>query len=111
LAKTIIGRFFIMPEQNTSPYAAHVFVCTNDRKGERKSCADNNSPLIKSKLKAVVEEKGWKGKIRISTSGCMGLCAKGSNVIIFPQKIWFSGVTPDDLDSIVSTLERIMAAD
>jgi (2Fe-2S) ferredoxin len=59
-------------------------------------------------LKAIVEEKGWKGKIRISTSGCMGLCAKGSNVMIYPQKIWFSGVTPDELDKIVSTLERIM---
>jgi len=100
-----------MPEQNESPYVAHVFVCTNDRKGERKSCADNNSPLIKSRLKAVVEEKGWKGKIRISTSGCMGLCAKCSNVIIYPQKIWFSGVTPDDVDEVVSALELIMTDD
>jgi len=98
-----------MPEPNESPYISHIFVCTNDRKGERKSCADSNSPLIKSKLKAVVGEKGWKGKIRISTSGCMGLCAKGSNVIMYPQKIWFSGVTPDDLGVIVTTLERIMA--
>ena len=97
-----------MAEKNISPYVAHVFVCTNDRKGERKSCADNNSPFVKSKLKDVVEQKGWKGKIRISTSGCMGLCAKGSNVIIYPQKIWFSGVTPDDVDTIASTLEAIM---
>ena len=66
-----------MPKQNESPYVSHVFVCTNDRGGERKSCADNNSQLIKSKLKDAVNEKGWKGKVRISTSGCMGLCAKG----------------------------------
>ena len=98
-----------MPKQNESPYVCHVFVCTNDRKGERKSCADNNSPLMKSNLKAVVEEKGWQGKVRISTSGCMGLCAKGSNVMMYPQKIWFSGVSPDDVGEIVSTLERIMA--
>jgi len=36
-----------MPKQNESPYVSHVFVCTNDRGGERKSCADNNSQLIK----------------------------------------------------------------
>ena len=98
-----------MLKQNKSPYVSHVFVCTNDRGGERKSCADNNSQLIKSKLKETVNEKGWKGKIRVSTSGCMGVCAKGSNVMIYPQKIWLSDVFPDDVDEIVSIIEHIMA--
>ena len=100
-----------MPKKNESPYISHVFVCTNDRKGERKSCADNNSQLIKAKLKDAVNDKGWKGKIRVSNSGCMGLCAKGSNVMIYPQKVWFSEVFPNDVDEIVSTLERIMTDD
>jgi (2Fe-2S) ferredoxin len=100
-----------MANKNESPYVAHVFVCTNDRGGERKSCADNNSQIVKSKLKEAVNEKGWKGKVRISTSGCMGLCAKGSNVIIYPQKIWFSEVSPDDVDEIISTIERVMETD
>lgn len=98
-----------MLDKKESPYAAHVFVCTNDRDGERKSCADNNSALVKSKLKAAVNKNGWKGKVRISTSGCMGLCAKGSNVMIYPQKVWFSEVTPDDVDEIVSAIEREVA--
>ena len=51
-----------MYKQNESTYFSHVFVCTNYSGGERKSCADNNSQLIKSKLKDVVNEKGWKGK-------------------------------------------------
>ena len=100
---------FYNAKKNESPYVSHVFVCTNDRGGERKSCADNNSQLIKSKLKEAVNEKGWKGKVRISTSGCMGLCAKGSNVMIYPQKVWFSEVSTDDVDEIVSTIEHIMA--
>ena len=98
-----------MAKQNESPYIAHVFVCTNDRGGERKSCADNDSQLVKSKLKEIVYEKGWNGKVRISTSGCMGLCAKGANVMIYPQKEWFSEVFPEDVDKIVSTLGGIMA--
>ncbi len=98
-----------MATQKESPFAAHVFVCTNDREGERKSCADNNSQLIKSKLKEAVNEKGWKGKVRVSNSGCMGLCAKGSNVMIYPQRIWFSEVLPEDSDKIVSAIEKIMA--
>ena len=98
-----------MADKNESPYLAHVFVCTNDRGGERKSCADNNSQIVKSKLKEVVNEKGWKGQVRISTSGCMGLCTRGSNVMIYPQKIWFSEVLPEDVDEIISTIERAIA--
>ncbi len=97
-----------MPKQSVSPYVSHVFVCTNDRGGERKSCADNSSKLIKAKLKEAVNAEGWKGKIRVSTSGCMGLCAKGSNVMIYPQKIWFSDVFPEDVDELMSALKGIM---
>ncbi len=98
-----------MANQKESPFVAHVFVCTNDRGGERKSCADNNSKLIKANLKEAVNDKGWKGKIRVSNAGCMGLCAKGSNVMIYPQKIWFSEVLPEDSNEIVTALEGIMA--
>ena len=98
-----------MPEQNESPYIAHVFVCTNDRKGERKSCADGGSELIKSELKNAVAAKGWKGKVRVSTSGCMGLCEGGPNVMIYPQKIWFSAATDGCVSEILSALDRIMA--
>ena len=100
-----------MSKQNESPYVSHVFVCTNDRKGERKSCSDNNSQLVKSKLKDIVNDKNWKGKVRVSTSGCMGLCANGPNVMIYPQKIWFTEVSPDDMDEIVSSIDRIVAAE
>jgi (2Fe-2S) ferredoxin len=100
-----------MPKQEEAPYVSHVFVCTNDRGKVRKSCADNNSPLTKQTLKDAVNEKGWKGKVRISTSGCMGLCATGPNVMIYPQKVWFSEVSPDDVSEIVSALEHIVAVD
>ena len=100
-----------MQKQREMPYVAHVFVCTNDRGGEKKSCADNDSQLTKAKLKQAVDEKGWNGKVRISTSGCMGLCGNGSHVMIYPQKVWFSEVLPDDVDEIVSAIERILADD
>jgi (2Fe-2S) ferredoxin len=97
-----------MAVQNESPYVVHVFVCTNDRAGERKSCADDNSQLVKETIKKAVDEKGWKGNVRVSSSGCMGLCATGPNVMIYPQKVWFSGVSPDDVESIVSAIEGLI---
>ncbi len=98
-----------MAEKKESPYLSHIFVCTNDRGGEKKSCADNESRLVRSKLKEAVNNKGWKGKVRVTQSGCMGLCAKGSNVMLYPQKIWFAGVLPEDVEEIMSALEDIVS--
>jgi len=97
-----------MAVQKESPYACHVFVCTNDRVGERRSCADNNSPLVRKRLKEEVKTRGWDQQVRISQSGCMGLCGLGPNVILYPQKIWFSEVFEDDLGMIISSIEKII---
>lgn len=99
----------MMAEQNQSPYICHVFVCTNDRGGKRPSCADGGSPGIRSALKDEISKRGWKKQVRISTSGCMGLCGKGPNVIIYPHKIWFSQTSPDDVDQIVNEIDQILA--
>ena len=97
-----------MAEQKETPYVSHVFVCTNDRGGKRKSCADNDSPAIRKALKEAVADRGWKGRVRVSQSGCMGLCAKGPNVMIYPQKIWFSDVSTDDVDTIIAKIESFL---
>ena len=97
-----------MATQKESPYICHILVCTNDRGGERKSCADNNSPSIRTAIKKGVGERGWKGKVRVSLTGCMGLCAKGPNVMLYPQKIWFSDVSTDDVGEILSKVEEIV---
>lgn len=98
-----------MAKLNEAPYVAHVFVCTNDRKGERKSCADGVGARLKDELKAAVAAKGWKGRVRVSSSGCLGLCESGPNVLIHPQKLWFSGVTPGCLPEILAALDRVLA--
>jgi len=97
-----------MANQKESPYVCHIFVCTNDRKGERKSCADQNSPLIRTTLKQEVSTRGWEKHVRVSQSGCMGLCATGPNVMLYPQKIWFSEVSIDDIGKILSKVEEIL---
>ena len=97
-----------LAELKESPFVCHVFVCTNDRLGKKKSCADGNSPAVRKALKEAVADRGWKGKVRVSQSGCLGLCAKGPNVIIYPQKIWFSDVSTDDSDLIISKIESLL---
>lgn len=94
--------------QAPSPFVCHIFVCVNDRHGERKSCADGNSPTVKDYLKDQVEQRGWKGRVRVSHSGCMGLCAKGPNVMLYPQGVWFSGVSLQDGDRILDEVQKLL---
>ena len=98
-----------MNDTNSSPFTCHVFVCTNDREGTRKSCADGNSPAIRAALKKEIADRGWKPKVRVSQSGCLGVCAKGPNVMIYPQKVWFSEVDMEDVEKIVSTVEGFLS--
>ncbi len=96
-------------DRRFSPYAAHLFVCVNDRKGERRSCADGGGGALKEALKAGVQVRGWKGRVRVSSSGCLGLCAQGPNVLVHPQQIWFSAVTPADVESILDKVATLLA--
>ncbi len=93
-----------------SPFNCHVFVCTNDRKGIRKSCGDGENVSVRAALKAEFGQRGWTGLVRVSQSGCLGLCEDGPNVLIYPQKIWFSGVRSDDIVEIIGAVERILNA-
>lgn len=95
--------------ESPSPFVCHVFVCVNDRHGERKSCADGQGAALKDRLKDEVAKRGWKGRVRVSQCGCMGLCEKGPNVILYPQKVWFSAVAPDDAGAILQRIETFLS--
>ena len=97
-----------MIEVENLQYACHIFVCTNDRKGKRKSCADGNSRNVRSLLKKEIKNRGWTGRVRVSESGCLGLCMKGPNVICYPQKIWFSDVSDSDASAIITRVEKLL---
>ncbi len=99
-----------MTELQRTPYTCHVFVCTNDRGGARKSCADGGSPLIRSALKKEIAERGWKPRVRPSQYGCLFLCAQWANVVLYPQQIWFSEVTGGDIPAILQKIEEIRAS-
>lgn len=97
-----------MVNQKEAPYVCHVFVCTNDRGGERQSCADHNSPRIHKLLKEAVHTRGFDKQVRVSACGCMGLCGQGPNVLLHPQRVWFAGVSEDDTGHIVAQIAAIL---
>ncbi|NNJ70066.1 MAG: (2Fe-2S) ferredoxin domain-containing protein [Kiritimatiellales bacterium] len=95
-------------KKNECPYKVHLFICVKTRDDDRTSCGDGDSLQLKAALKNEIKSRGWKPHVRISDTGCLGLCEKGPNVMIYPQKIWYSSVTPDDIPEILNTLESVI---
>ena len=94
-------------KQQQTPDWIHVFVCVNDRQGERASCADKDAVNIHAELKAMSKRRGWSGRtVRVSKSGCLGLCAQGPNVVLYPSKIHFARVEMSDLPAIEAAIEQ-----
>ena len=97
-------------DMDHTPYKCHLFVCTNSRDGVRKSCGDAGSGELKRVLKEEISDRGWKGTVRVSTSGCLGVCDTGPNIMLYPQQLLFSGVQQSDLPEILYRVEEILNA-
>ena len=90
----------MMIKEQPTPYNKQIFVCTNDAKGEKASCGDQNGEQIFRQLREMAKSRGLHPKIRVAQAKCLGQCATGCNIMVYPDNIWYSGVTLADVDAI-----------
>lgn len=85
------------------PYERHLFVCTNRRADDhaRGCCGSKNSEELKAAFKAAAKERGLRGRVRAQASGCLDVCERGPTVVVYPEGVWYGGVTLKDVDEIV----------
>lgn len=88
----------------STPYRAHVLVCVTQRPVGEPSCA-HQGHAVRAYLKEGVRARGLEG-VRVSRTLCLGQCAHGPNVMIYPQDRWLTGVRVEDTDAILDELER-----
>lgn len=93
-------------EQSPLPFRRIAFVCINQRPSPESCCANRHGEAIAEALKAQIKALGLARWVRVSKSGCQDQCAKGANVMVFPDGAWYHGVTPDDVGRIVEDLAR-----
>jgi (2Fe-2S) ferredoxin len=86
-----------------APYQRHVFVCTNVRPpgSPRGCCAEKGSEAIRFALKKELKARGLSDQIRANTSGCLDTCEAGPSVVVYPEGVWYGGVTVQDVPEIV----------
>jgi (2Fe-2S) ferredoxin len=83
----------------------HFLVCTNARPiGGKPSCGARNAAEV---LTALQEGLGrhpelW-GRVAVTPTGCLGPCFEGPTVVVYPEAVWYVGVTVADVPEIVES--------
>lgn len=86
-----------------APLTHHIFVCTGS------ACSNNGSAAVLEAFYEQLAAKGllfgkrgsMTGSVLVTQCGSMGLCTVGPAVLIYPQGVWYKGVTPQDVAEII----------
>jgi (2Fe-2S) ferredoxin len=98
-------------------FERHIFVCGNVRPtGHPRGCCDpSGAAELQKRFKQKLAEVGLKSKVRANQAGCLDQCEHGPNVVIYPEAVWYGGVTLADVEEIVEShvvggkpVERLM---
>jgi (2Fe-2S) ferredoxin len=88
------------------PYQHHIFVCLNERdpSDPRGACKSRGGDLVIEAFRREIETRGLQGKVRANKAGCLGICASGPNVVIYPEGVWYVRVQANDVKEIVDAM-------
>ena len=86
-------------------YQRHIFVCVNKRApGHPKGCcADSGSEQIRAWFKQGVADRGLRGRVRANNAGCLDQCEYGPTVVVYPEEVWYSVQTREDVAEILDS--------
>ncbi len=87
-------------ETQNSPYKKQIFVCTNNANGEKASCGDHKGEEVFRQLREIAKERKLHPMIRVAQAKCLGQCAKGVNIMVYPDNVWYSGVRVEDVPQL-----------
>ena len=101
------------------PFRYHVYLCTQEKPDPKApSCTNNGSKEVLEALRAELGKTGLADEIQVTTSGSLGLCTRGPNMVVYPEGVWYSGVKKGDVPEIVREhfmnnrpVERLMNKD
>jgi (2Fe-2S) ferredoxin len=78
------------------PFRLHVVACDGT------SCRDRGSRDTLRTLRGAIVELDLIDEVRLTTCTCLDLCAQGPNLVVYPDGVWYSGLSPRKVRRIVA---------
>jgi len=68
------------------------------------SCAANTGTEIAAAFRSARAERGLTGSVFVTETLCLGACPRdGVTVVVYPEAVWYLGVTLGDVAEIVES--------
>jgi (2Fe-2S) ferredoxin len=77
------------------PIRKHVLVCGNA------DCAARGSVALLIAVRRQLRDAGLDGDVRATRTSCLGRCGEGPTVAVYPDGVWYRGVTAADAGELV----------
>ena len=85
------------------PFRYHVFVCDQPKPEGVPSCRARCAGQVIDALRREIGVRKLEDRVQITTCGSLGLCERGPNMVVYPEGVWYSGVTPADVSELVAS--------
>jgi (2Fe-2S) ferredoxin len=85
-------------------YTRHIFCCMNERPCDhpRGCCLEKGAADLRAYMKDRAREMKL-GRVRVNQAGCLDRCELGPAVVIYPEGIWYTVRTKEDVDEILQS--------
>ena len=83
------------------PCRLHVFFCRQQKPGGLVCCGARGAAESLAALQAEIIKQGLDDEVQVTPCDSIGMCGRGPNMIVYPEGLWYTGVTPEAAVEIV----------
>jgi (2Fe-2S) ferredoxin len=83
------------------PYRHHVFFCRQQKPGGLTCCGARDAAASLAAFQEAIAAEGLADEVMVTTCDSFGMCGRGPNLIVYPEGLWYHGVTPEAAREIV----------
>ena len=90
-------------EEIMEPFQYHVFICDQQKPEGVPCCSARGSARTIDTLRKEIVARGLMDSVQVTACGSIGVCERGPNMVVYPEGVWYSNVTPEDVPEIVES--------